>query len=635
MKVSIYKDVYSNVGLTISLQKALTRIKEGNSKERIAELRSCNDQASADEVKKQLPAVTYSGVFHPTRTDGNQTSQSGFLVLDFDKVADLEGFKKRMIEWPYTYATWVSPSGTGLKVLLKMSDPDNHRDHFRAIQKLWPMVDKTGINPSRLCFESYDPEIYINEKAKVFTEKEGNAHQKAVATLSDDDTHFQKIVTWLSNRGDGFRQGERNSYIYKLSSACCRLGLDQGYVTFMCRGYATGNFSIKECDKSVESAYKGNVFGSAEFRNDIVFDKKNQKEVVLKDVTPEEEETMQRDIVPLSDIESELDNEYYNGLSKVLGIGVPEIDELFKMQRGEVTVITGYANQGKSLFGKWYYLMRALMYGEKIAIFDPEEKPVKFFRDMCSIYCGMYLPESSKGRLSVPNYENAKKFIGSHFLYIDSKSNSPSPNYIKGLFLRTIIQYGVSTVIIDPFNQLANDYSKSGGRSDKYLETFLGDCKTFAKTNNVNFVIIAHPKSPHPSTKDASGNYPVPDMYSIADGAMWGNKADNVLVYYRPFGADNEGECSFHTKKIKDQDGVGKIGNISMRFNYYQKRYFFVRGTTLVDPIRAIIESKTEQSSIVFDPPISAALVPNTEFLTNTFGQPKSEHPSDEFQDLF
>jgi hypothetical protein len=55
MKVSIYKDVYSNVGLVIGLDKALERIKNGKSKERIEELRSCTDQASADEVKKLLP----------------------------------------------------------------------------------------------------------------------------------------------------------------------------------------------------------------------------------------------------------------------------------------------------------------------------------------------------------------------------------------------------------------------------------------------------------------------------------------------------------------------------------------------------------------------------------------------------
>jgi len=591
MKISIYNGVLSNTGYQIELVDALARIKNGKSKDRITQLRGCKDQLEADEIKKKLPAVTFSGIFHPTRSDGNQIVKSGFIVLDFDKLDNLQEKKVELSSWEYSYAVWISPSGNGLKVLVKVSDPDKHRDHFRAIQERWPLVDRTGVNPSRLCFESYDPEIYINDKASVFTEVFVSPHQQAVGKLNSEDSHFQKIVTWLSSRGDGFRTGERNSYIYKLASACCRLGIEQGYVLSMCRGYATGTFSIKECDKAVESAYKGNVFGSAEFKNDRVNDITTKKEVVLENLSSEEEEMMQRDIVHLSDIETVVDESYYNGIPNILGIGVPEIDELFKMNRTELTVITGYANHGKSAFAKWYYFMRALKYGERVAIFDPEESPEKFFRDMIGIYCGQYIPKAH-GRLSVPNYEKAKKFIGDHFLYIDSKVVSPTPTYIKGLFLRAIMLHNVSTVVIDPFNQLANNYRDTGGRSDKYLETFLSDIKTFAKTNNIHVHIVAHPRSPHPTSKDASGNYPIPDMYSIADGAMWGNKSDNILVYYRPFSNDGNSECSLTTRKIKDQESVGKIGNVNLRYNYMRKRFFIERNGVLIDPIQEIFDGQ-------------------------------------------
>ena len=634
MKISIYKDVFANTGHKIELADALARIKNGKSKDRIIELRSCKDQLQADEIKKKLPAVTFSGIFYPTRSDGNQIEKSGFIVLDFDKLDNLQDKKVELSKWEHCYAVWISPSGNGLKVLVRVSEPDKHRDHFKAIQERWPLVDRTGVNPSRLCFESYDPDIYLNESAKVFTELFQSPHQQAVNNLSSEDSHFQKIVTWLASRGDGFRTGERNSYIYKLASACCRLGLEQGYVLSMCRGYATGTFSIKECDKAVESGYKGNVFGSAEFKNERVNDRVTKKEIVLDNLSSEEEEMMQRDIVHLNDVESNVDDSYYNGLGAILGIGVPEIDNLFKMNRTELTVITGYANHGKSAFAKWYYMMRALKYGEKVAIFDPEETPEKFFRDMIGIYCGQYIPKAH-GRLSVPNYEKAKRFIGNHFLYIDSKVVSPTPTYVKSLFLRTIMLHGVSTVVIDPFNQLANNYAGVGGRSDKYLETFLADIKTFAKTNNIHVHIVAHPKSPHPSTKDASGNFPIPTMYDIADGAMWGNKSDNILVYYRPFSKEENSECTFTTRKIKDQESVGKIGEINLRYNYVRKRFFIERNGTLVDPIQEVLDGQNKQVDIEFSIPLPTALTPNSDFLTNAFGQPRSDDPSDEYQDLF
>lgn len=634
MKVSIYKNAFSNIGYTISIEDALNRVKNGKSKERIDQLRQCTSQTEADEIKKSLPAVTYSGVFYPTRTDGNHKEKSGFIVLDFDKLDSVADKKADLMAWEYCYAAWISPSGTGIKALVKIQDPDKHRDHFRAIQERWPTVDRTGINPSRLCFESYDPDIYINSSAKVYSELYVSPFQQSVNNLNAEDSHFQKIVTWLASRGDGFRTGERNSYIYKLASACCRLGLDKGYVLSMCRGYATGTFTIKECDKAVESAYKGNVFGSAEFKDDRVNDRATKKEVVLQNLSSEEEEMMQRDIVHLADVETSIDDSYYNGLPNVLGIGVPEIDALFKMNRTELTVITGYANQGKSAFAKWYYFMRALKYKEKTAIFAPEETAEKFFRDMIGTYCGVYIPKSHN-RLLISKYDEAKKFVSDHFLYIDSKVVSPTPTYIKSLFLRTIMLHGVSTVVIDPFNQLSNDYRQSGGRSDKYLETFLSDIKSFAKVNNVHTHIVAHPRNPHPSSKDASGNFPIPTMYDLADGAMWANKADNILVYYRPFSTDENSECSLTTRKIKDQETVGKIGQMSLRYNYLKKRFFIQRGTQLFDPIQEIFDNQNKEVQIEFNAPLPAALTPNTDFLTNTFGQPKSDHPSDVNQDLF
>ena len=44
--------------------------------------------------------------------------------------------------------------------------------------------------------------------------------------FKEDDT-FDKILKWLSNRGDAFRTGERNVFLYKLASACCRFGISE------------------------------------------------------------------------------------------------------------------------------------------------------------------------------------------------------------------------------------------------------------------------------------------------------------------------------------------------------------------------------------------------------------------------
>jgi hypothetical protein len=134
----------------------------------------------------------------------------------------------------------------------------------------------------------------------------------------------------------------------------------------------------------------------------------------------------------------------------------------------------------------------------------------------------------------------------------------------KEKFLELIIQEKVDFCCIDPFNQITNDYKGFGGRTDKYLETFLADCARFAQKNDVYFWIIAHPKS---MQKDKSGNYECPDVFDIADGAMWNNKMNNIMVYHRPFAQidTNNPLAEVHFKKIKKKS-VGKRGFMTIEY---------------------------------------------------------------------
>lgn len=63
--------------------------------------------------------------------------------------------------------------GNGLFVVIPISNPSKHREHFKALEKMFYSfgitVDKSCINESRLRYVSHDPNPYINEKAKVYT----------------------------------------------------------------------------------------------------------------------------------------------------------------------------------------------------------------------------------------------------------------------------------------------------------------------------------------------------------------------------------------------------------------------------------------------------------------------------------
>ncbi len=124
-----------------------------------------------DSDKKNLPGVTWSGRFKERQNSG-LIEHPGLLGVDLDSLGDkLPEVREKLEASPYVVAVFLSPSGDGLKGVFRVpADASKHAGSFRAAEK--HVRDLTGINidqackdPARLCFLSYDPEIYVNENA--------------------------------------------------------------------------------------------------------------------------------------------------------------------------------------------------------------------------------------------------------------------------------------------------------------------------------------------------------------------------------------------------------------------------------------------------------------------------------------
>ena len=166
--ITAFKNIWSKEPHYISVELALNRIKNGNSKKLVEEIRNTLDKEKAAELKKNLPCICFSGKFGSDRKDEQIISHSKYLVLDFDNVYELRDKQTEIISNQFIYACWVSPSGNGLKALVKIADGKKHREHFEALEEIFPEIDKSGKNTSRVCYESFDSEIYINLNADVF-----------------------------------------------------------------------------------------------------------------------------------------------------------------------------------------------------------------------------------------------------------------------------------------------------------------------------------------------------------------------------------------------------------------------------------------------------------------------------------
>ena len=119
--VTIFKNIKEvNTPFHKEIGFVLERIKTGASKDRIKDIRKCKDKAKRQELKKELPAICFSGKFNKRNSESIE-EHSGFICLDFDgyeKQKDLLMDKEKFTKDKYVYACFISPSGNGLKVLI-------------------------------------------------------------------------------------------------------------------------------------------------------------------------------------------------------------------------------------------------------------------------------------------------------------------------------------------------------------------------------------------------------------------------------------------------------------------------------------------------------------------------------------
>ena len=576
--VTIFQNIWSKEPHYIEIETALARIKTGKSAVKVAEVRECIDKERANELKKHLPSVCFSGRFGSNRTDSELIEHSGYIVLDFDNCDVLEQ-KKKLMSHPFIDACWVSPGGNGVKALVKIKHPEKHKEHFKALQLIFPEIDKSGINPSRVCYESFDPDMFRALEGETFEKlHEEKKPEPGKVGISDDET-FNNIVKWLTNRGDAFRTGERNLFIFKLASACCRFGMDENTVISQINAVFSldNSFSVSEVERTVKSSYKSNmsVFGSAKFEREILIDRKSKKEIEI-DESIYDLNVRPKDVIFGEDVKQEAIDIFMNGYESAISTYVSQVDPIFKFKKGEITLLSGIGNYGKSTILKYLILIQVIKDNRKFAFFSPEDNPAaEFYHDLVEMYLGMNCTPGYINRPTLQSYTAVYDFISKHVFYIYPKSIAPTPEYIKERFLELIIKEKIEGCIIDPFNQLTNDYNSVGGRDDKYLEIVLSDFARFSQVNQTIFIIVAHPAKMH-KPKD-SDNYPEPDVFDLAGGAMWNNKMDNILIYHRPLrGEDpNNSLATLSSKKVRRQKIVGLPGTIELNLSRGVRRYLF------------------------------------------------------------
>ncbi len=311
MIITIFKDIKTtSQPFYRDVHVILNRIREGSSKDLVKKIRAEKDKNQRNTYKQGLPAVCFSGKF-TKRSDNSLEEHSGLICLDFDGYKsnrDLLQEKERLSKNKYIFSVFISPSGKGLKAVVKIpAEPENHKSYFLSLQSFFnsDYFDKTSKNLSRVCYESYDPLIYINKTSSVWDrieEEEFNEVNKNVDLPTIPITDENKIVDILTKwwlKKYPMIEGQRNQNVYILASAFNDFGVNQTLAEFVLNNYATKDFKQIEIKRTIQSAYaQKQNFGTKYYEDE---DKVNQIRYRLKQGGSKKQvrEELQDDVDPL------------------------------------------------------------------------------------------------------------------------------------------------------------------------------------------------------------------------------------------------------------------------------------------------------------------------------------------------
>lgn len=242
------------------------------------------------ELKKSLPAVTWSGTFFKRSKTGLQ-QYTGLICIDVDYMPDgvsLVDMKSKLKNDQYVWLVFTSPGGEGLKIIVKVNGgPDKHLKNFQALETYFATtytlsVDISGKDISRLCFLSADNDFQCNYNAQTFEAKEttdnepesteapGGTSNPIVEEIpeikplnkteeknftSNDDT-----LVWVKDFTDKkitYAEGSRNSYVFLFACNANRKGFSDGETIDFLMSYAS-DLDSKEIEDTVKKAYRYN-----------------------------------------------------------------------------------------------------------------------------------------------------------------------------------------------------------------------------------------------------------------------------------------------------------------------------------------------------------------------------------------
>jgi len=510
------------------------------------------------EKKKELPVVCFSGEFL-SRKDEDLFNHSGLIILDFDYV-DVKATKTALATDDFIYSCWVSPSGNGVKALVKITNPEKHRDHFRALTKYFEKthgleIDESGINESRACFESYDPEIIIKDDSKSFGHFTSEFAEAQVPTNEAYDyTDYMKL-NLAARMIRQAKDGEKWSTLNRAAILC------GGYV-------AAGRMEEEEILRVLfREICKRQVDSEEHAKATIIDGIEKGKKTPIREII-DEEKSAQREMLindgDMSFVSSDdedfrwIDDYSQGKIGMGLDTGDSVLDEHFRYKK-EFVIVNGHSNVGKTTTMLYFIINSAVRHGWKWIIYSSENRTASI-----KMHLMQFIADKKVSDMNYAERKNAFQWVQKHFTIINNNQVYSYSDII--LFMEKVMrQQHVDAIFVDPYNSLKIDMKTNAISTHEYHYEAASEFLTFSTSNDIAVWLNMHAVTEAQRRKGDDGLPVAPYAEDTEGGGKFVNRADCFLTIHRKVQARDPSikkMSELHVRKVRDVETGGSPTSI-------------------------------------------------------------------------
>lgn len=240
-------------------------------------------------------------------------------------------------------------------------------------------------------------------------------------------------------------------------------------------------------------------------------------------------------------------------------LGVFKIDEHMRFKKGNLNVILGHANVGKTTVVLYLMLLYSIKNDTRWLIYSSENEAYTLIKKLIEFLEGKVI-----NKIDSDSFNMRLKWVNEHFKFIDPNTLH---TYKTLLSLGEQIHkaWGYDGFFIDPYNSLLMDKEiLKGINSHEYHYQVTSEMRIFCKTTNVAIWLNTHAatealRKKH-GPKEMYAEHPIPPMASdVEGGGKFVNRADDFMVIHRYIQHPTDWMYSMiHMRKVKDIDTGGR-----------------------------------------------------------------------------